>query len=279
GDCSARFVALNHGKDVVEIDIKSGAGQRAVLDLARTSDVFVHNWAPGKAAELRLDADDLHGVNPRLVYAYASGWGAALSAGAPPGVDFMVQAYAGLGELVGGPGAPRPSLMTLLDVLGAHVCVAGILAALVDRQRSGHGHRVDSSLLGAADLLLAEELAAAGAPSQGPRPGALLLARVFDTADEPLAVAVRSATTLAALCRFLGMPVPEVSDPVPAIESRLAPVLAGAPALTWRNTLHRAGVPAAVVRRDLVALPADPRFASRFAAHGCSVVTTPWRFS
>lgn len=63
-------------------------------------DVFVHNWAPGKAASLRLDADDLHAVNPSLVYAYASGWGTALGADPPPGVDFMVQAYSGIGELV-----------------------------------------------------------------------------------------------------------------------------------------------------------------------------------
>ena len=97
GDCSARFIALNHDKNVVEIDITSSVGRRAVLELAASADVFVHNWAPGKAANLRLDADDLHAVNPSLVYAYASGWGTALGADPPPGVDFMVQAYSGIG--------------------------------------------------------------------------------------------------------------------------------------------------------------------------------------
>ncbi|MFD0488985.1 CoA transferase [Saccharopolyspora spinosporotrichia] len=122
GDVSARFVALNHAKRIVEIDIKDPAGQRSVLELVRDADVFLHNWAPGKAAQFGLDAEHMHEVNPRLVYAYASGWGSALGERPPLGTDFMVQAHAGVADAVTPDGEDRhPSLMTLLDVLGGFV--------------------------------------------------------------------------------------------------------------------------------------------------------------
>ncbi|MFD0393728.1 CoA transferase [Streptomyces nogalater] len=75
GDCSARFLALNEGKSVVEADLKTAAGRRTVRDLAREADVFLHNWAPGKAEVFGLDAGTLCAANPALVYAHASGWG------------------------------------------------------------------------------------------------------------------------------------------------------------------------------------------------------------
>ncbi len=72
---SARWLALNRGKEAVEIDIKSPGGRRELRAAAAGADVFLHNWAPGKAAELGLDSDDLARDNPALVYAYTGGWG------------------------------------------------------------------------------------------------------------------------------------------------------------------------------------------------------------
>ena len=154
GDCSARFLALNRGKRIVEVDLRSAAGRATVRDLVDTADVFLHNWAPGKAAELGLDSGDFVARNPRLVYAYASGWGDARGPDAPPGTDFIAQAYAGLGEQLRPTGQPPAgSLMTLLDVLGGLVCAEGVLAALVARQRQRRGQRVETSLLSAAGVL------------------------------------------------------------------------------------------------------------------------------
>jgi len=117
------------------------------------ADVFLHNWAPGKARELRLDAADLAASRPGLVYAWASGWGDVLGSRPPLGTDFMVQAYSGLGGLVTPGEPPAPSLMTLTDVLGGLVCAQGVLAALLARVRTGRGQLVSSSLLSAATLL------------------------------------------------------------------------------------------------------------------------------
>ena len=157
GGCSARFRALNRGKEVTEIDIKSPAGRERLVRLVADADVFVHNWAPGRAARLGLNAGHLLRANPRLIYARASGWGDELGAAPPLGTDFMVQAYSGLGAVVRPPGEPpAPTLMTLTDVLGGLICAQGTLAALLARGVTGAGQRVRSSLLSAARVLLDE---------------------------------------------------------------------------------------------------------------------------
>ncbi|MEU3170494.1 MULTISPECIES: CoA transferase [unclassified Streptomyces] len=152
---SARWLALNRGKKAVEVDIKSPADRERLREMAADADVFLHNWAPGKAAQLGLDHEHLAAANPALVYAYTSGWAGRLP-GAPMGTDFMVQARTGVGEAVRpADETPAPSLMTLLDVLGGLLGTEGVLAGLLLRERTGHGVRVDSSLLGAADVLTA----------------------------------------------------------------------------------------------------------------------------
>ncbi|BFO17844.1 hypothetical protein SHKM778_42320 [Streptomyces sp. KM77-8] len=99
---SARWLALNRGKKAVEVDIKSAADRERLRAMAADADVFLHNWAPGKAAALGLDHEDLSAGNPALVYAYTSGWADRLS-GAPMGTDFMVQARTGVGRRCGRP--------------------------------------------------------------------------------------------------------------------------------------------------------------------------------
>ncbi|TLS47623.1 CoA transferase [Streptomyces montanus] len=165
GGCSARFLALNRDKEVVEADLHTPGGRSVLRELAAGADVFLHNWAPGKAAAWELDAGDLAAVRPGLVYAWASGWGEAFGPTPPLGTDYLVQAGSGLAELTARPGEPpTPSLMTLLDVLGGLVCAEGVLAALVARSTTGRGRRVDTSLLSAATVLTRHGRATADAP-------------------------------------------------------------------------------------------------------------------
>lgn len=153
GDLSARWSALNHDKDAVEVDIKSATGRSELLELVRETDVFLHNWAPGKAEQLGLCADSMGSVAPNLVHAHTSGWGDDWE-GEPPGTDFMVQARTGLtGPAPEGAGSTVSSLMTVLDVLGGFLGAQAVTAALAHRERHGGGQAVESSLLGAARLL------------------------------------------------------------------------------------------------------------------------------
>ncbi|GAA2623618.1 MULTISPECIES: CoA transferase [Streptomyces] len=252
---SARWLALNRGKRAVEIDIKREADRRRLRELAAGADVFLHNWAPGKAAELGLDSEDLARVNPALVYAYTSGWADRIG-DAPMGTDFMVQARTGVGEAVRPEGeTPAPSLMTLLDVLGGLIGAEAVLAGLLLRERTGHGVRVDSSLLGAADTLTAPALRRAARGENPRQPAGFRLPR--PTADGWLA--------------------PTDSDACAAA----AHDLSGLPTAEAVARLHEHGLTATAVTTELSDLHHDPRFTGSISrdAHGAPAVPDPWSFA
>jgi len=191
GDCSARFHALNHGKERVEADLGTAAGRSVVRELASGADVFLHSLAPGSDERFGLDAARLTAARPGLVYARASGWGAERGERPPVGTDYPVQAYSGLAALVTPPGRPpTPSLLTLTDVLGGAVCAEGVLGGLLGVLRTGHGRRVDSSLLSAARLLCSPELRSRprrqGPEAAGPEPAeAAVCTDLARLADDP----------------------------------------------------------------------------------------------
>ncbi|MEV6596783.1 CoA transferase [Actinoplanes sp. NPDC051346] len=252
GDCSARFLALNRGKQVVQANLRSASGRESVRELAAGADVFLHNWAPGKASELGLDSDDLIKINPGLVYAYASGWGARRGPDAPPGTDFTVQAYAGLGEHLRPAGHPAAgSLMTLLDVLGGLVCAQGVLAALVGRLRDGRGRRVDSSLLSSASLLQALQ-------RSGHRPAQ----PVWGPLDVPVPTADGHLVVPS------GTP-PGLVDPTALRRLPTAQAVAG---------LRSDGISAVRVCPDPGELVRDPQVRPLLDIDGCAFVRSPWRF-
>nr|WSX18710.1 CoA transferase [Streptomyces tubercidicus] len=255
-DISARWLALNRGKDAVQIDIKSAVGQAELRELASGADVFLHNWAPGKAEQLGLDAGRLSAVNPGLVYAYTSGWAGRLP-DAPMGTDFMVQARTGIGA-VARPAdePPAPSLMTLIDVLGGLLGAEAVIAGLLLRERSGRGVRVESSLLGAAEALTTPALRRAAAGGQLRRPAGFR--RPLPTADGWIAPADHSAPAAAARAARLT----ELTS-----EQALA-------------ELRADGSAATAVTTDLGALPQDRRLSGAFTrdSHGSLAVPTPWRF-
>ncbi|MEU8205861.1 CoA transferase [Streptosporangium sp. NPDC049046] len=258
GDLSARWLALNRGKRAVEIDIKSAAGRAGLRDLVADADVFVHNWAPGTAERLGLDDRDLSAVNPALVYVYTSGWAGRL-ADVPLGTDFMVQARTGVGEAVRPAGEPAaPSLMTLLDVLGGLLGAEAVLAGLLLRERDGRAVRVDSSLLGAAELLTGPALrrAADGGRARAPEG----FRRPLRTTDGWVSVADDS------------------TGQVGATSLNEITAMTSAEALA---SLRRRGLRATAVTTSLEALPADPRFAAALARdeHGALAVPAPWRFA
>ncbi len=261
GTCSARFSALSANKPVVEIDFTTAAGRRAVRELVSEADVFLHNWAPGKAARLGLDAGDLRSVRPGLVYAWASGWGDALGPAPPVGTDYLVQAHSGLAAAVRHTDEPpAPSLMTLTDVLGGLTCAQGVLAALLARLRTGRGGRVDSSLYSAAALV----------PRRGRRPEAM--DRPLRTRDGYLSPGPQARERPERLARALGLAASAGAD---AIASRART----RPTADWLPGLAAAGVAATPVCTSLADLARDPRFAPALAVGEYAAPLAPWEFS
>ncbi|MCX4984716.1 CoA transferase [Streptomyces sp. NBC_00572] len=252
---SARWLALNRGKEAVEIDIKSAGDRRRLRELAAEADVFLHNWAPGKAAELALDAEHLAEANPALVYAYTGGWADRID-DAPMGTDFMVQARTGAGEAVHPAGEPPvPSLMTLLDLLGGLHGTEAVLAGLLLRERTGHGVRVESSLLGAADTLLAPALRRAARGEDPRRPAGFR--HPLRTSDGWIAPSDACATAAAAY-DVRGMCTEDALD-----------------------RLRHDGLTATAVTTDLTGLHHDPRLSGPIGrdAHGAPAVPDPWSFA
>lgn len=252
---SARWLALNRGKKAVEIDIKAAGDRRRLREMAAEADVFLHNWAPGKAAQLGLDAEDFAEVNPALVYAYTSGWAGRVQ-GAPMGTDFMVQARTGVGEAVRPEGeAPAPSLMTLLDVLGGLQGTEAVLAGLLSRERTGDGVRVDSSLLGAADTLTGPALRRAACGRNARRSAGFR--HPLPTADGWIAPSDESAAAAASYdLRALS-----TSDALARLAER--------------------GLTATRVTTDLSTLHHDARLPGAVSrdAHGAPAVPDPWSFA
>ncbi|MDQ0746394.1 crotonobetainyl-CoA:carnitine CoA-transferase CaiB-like acyl-CoA transferase [Streptomyces africanus] len=261
GTTSARFSALNAGKAVTEIDFTTDAGRRAVRDLVSEADVFLHNWAPGKAVRLGLDADDLRAARPGLVYAWASGWGDALGPEPPVGTDYLVQAHSGLAAAVRpADEPPAPSLMTLTDVLGGLVCAQGVLAALLTRLHTGRGARVDSSLFSAAVLV-----------PRGPgRPAAT--GRPLHTRDGYIALGPRARQRPERLAPALGLAASASAD---AIASRART----RPTAHWLPRLAAAGVAVTPVCTSLADLARDPRFAPALTVGEYAAPLAPWEFS
>ena len=136
--CSARFDALNRLKTIREIDMKSLAGRAEIKEMVRHADVFLHNWAPGKAVLLNLGHEDLAATNPSLIYAYAGGWATDSTTHSPSEPDArhglhgpsLLRVAKKIAEASGTRGG---SLFTVLDVLGGVVAAQGITIALLNR--------------------------------------------------------------------------------------------------------------------------------------------------
>ncbi|MFE6101742.1 CoA transferase [Streptomyces laurentii] len=263
GDCSARFSALNAGKTVVEADITTPGGRDTVCALVADADVFLHNWAPGKARALGLDADVLHRVRPGLVYAAASGFGTALGPVPPIGTDYLAQVYGGLAAALRPAGEPAaPSLMTLTDVLGGLLLAQAVLAGLVARETTRLGCLVESSLLSAAALV----------PRAGHRVRMGVLDRPLPTADGLLYAGAAARERPEEVARAAGV------TGIAALGRRLRE----RGTREWLELLRDAGLPAVAVCTGLDGLAADPAFVRAVRAPDARVPharpARPWDF-
>jgi len=152
---STLFQALNQGKQSLTLDMKSPAGREIFLEFAARADVLLESFRPGVMENLGLDYDDLMPTNPRLVYCSLTGYGDRGTYRARPGHDLNYLGLSGMLDLTGTrEGPPAIPGGQIADVGGALWAVVGIQQALLERQRTGEGGRVDCSLLGAALSML-----------------------------------------------------------------------------------------------------------------------------
>jgi crotonobetainyl-CoA:carnitine CoA-transferase CaiB-like acyl-CoA transferase len=284
GDTGTFFLSFNRGKEQMELDLARPQGRAELADMIAGADVFLQNWRPDKAAEWGLEADDLAGANPGLVFAHGSGWGGLDGVSHLVGTDYLVQAYAGIGAGINPEGrSPFPSRALLTDYMGALVTCEAVLRGLYLRERSGCGQRVDASLFAGAMALQAHVLGplAAGREDgrRGGRPLWGLLDHPLEAADGALVLSAGGEEGLDRLCRACG--VDRARQDPQGTEALLAERIAGAPRADWEERLTAAGIPCAGVCTDLSALPHDPRLAALLEPlpGGAWAPRAPWRLT
>jgi len=204
---SAVFWSLNRNKRSVAIDVRAPLGREAVYRLARKADVLVHNFRPGVMERLGLGYADLSALNPRLIYAFGSGYGPTGPYRDKGGQDVLAQAMSGIASRRADPEAPpEPSATPIADFTGGMLLVQAILLALLARERTGRGQLVHVSLL---DGMLAMQLQEASAwlnLGQRLNWGAFPLSGTFRTLDgHVVMVGAFKANPLQDICRGLGI--------------------------------------------------------------------------
>ena len=264
GGESALFLALNAGKRSLAIDFRTPAGRQALEPVLASADMLMENSRPGSLARHGLDWESVHARYPRLVYGSISGYGDVGPDAGRGGFDLILQAESGLMSVTGteesGPvkvGAP------VLDVGAGLSCALGMLAACIERQRTGTGRLVSSSLLEfalatlgnvAASVMLSGEvpgLLGTHSPTFAPYGG-------FRTADGWLVLAGAGSEEMwARACRVLGLRAllddERFADNARRVAHRdqltaeIEAVLTTRPTAYWLASLAEAGVPAAEV--------------------------------
>ena len=146
---STYFMSCNRNKESVTADLKSPEGREFLTKLIRRADVLVENFRTGVLDRLGFAADRMHEINPRLVILSITGFGHDGPEGGRAGYDQIAQGEAGLMSITGEPGAPTKLGVPIADLLAGMYGVAGVQAALLERQRTGLGQVVRTSLLAA----------------------------------------------------------------------------------------------------------------------------------
>jgi crotonobetainyl-CoA:carnitine CoA-transferase CaiB-like acyl-CoA transferase len=156
---SFNFAHLNRNKESLVLDLKSAAGRKICLALAQEADVFVENFRPGAAERLGLGYDALHALNPGLIYCSISAFGRSGPYVDKPGFDTLGQAMSGLLSLLNDPDQPKVMGMAVSDYVTGLAAGYGVLGALLARENSGLGTRVETSLLQATLSFIGETAA------------------------------------------------------------------------------------------------------------------------
>lgn len=144
---SPHFQTYNRNKRSIALDT-SDAEDRAVFhDLIGTADIFIQNFRPGVAEKLGAGSDELHRINPGLVYCAITGFGTTGPSRDRPAYDTVAQAASAYLRLLTPPSNPRVIGPAIADAVTGHYAALGIVAALLERTRTGKGRRLDISML------------------------------------------------------------------------------------------------------------------------------------
>src|SRR5215468_4206957 len=210
------FLAVNRGKRSIALDLASAEAQRIVRTLAVRADIVLENFKAGALAKYGLAYDDLHAVNPRLIYCSITGFGQSGPRREQAAYDFMIQGMSGLmsvtGEADGKPGGgPQKVGVPIVDIMTGMYGAISVLAALARRAESGQGEQIDIGMLDVGVSFLANQAMNYLISDRPPRRTGnahpnIQPQDVFRTADGYLALAVGNDDQFARFCDVIERP-------------------------------------------------------------------------
>ncbi|MEE9277035.1 MAG: CoA transferase [Dehalococcoidia bacterium] len=273
------FLALNSNKRSIALDFRTDRGHEIMRRLIQRADVMVENSRPGVFARVGLDYDSACAINPRIVYASISGYGQTGPAATRGAFDVVLQGVGGLMSVTGeADGRPAKVGAPVLDIGSAVLALAGILAALLQRERTNQGQHVDTSLLDFSVASLTTIAASYFASGQVPRrlgsaSPSFAPYQAFHTADVDLVIAGSGSEDLwRRFAHAVGLAHLVDDDRFRTNADRVKNQraltaiteerLAEHPASHWIAVLDAARVPCGPVN-DLEALFASPQVAAR----------------
>ena len=253
------FQNLHRNKRSLTLNLKAAAGREILLRLVERADVVVENFRPDVKDRLKIAYDDLRAVNPRIVLASISGFGQDGPYAKRPGFDQIAQGMGGLMSITGLPGqGPVRVGIPIADLCAGLLAAQGILVALLERETSGEGQWIQTSLLQAQVFMLdfqaARWLVDHEVPKQaGNNHPTSIPTGVFATADGHINVAVAGQEIWRRFCQAIGHEEltrnPAYAEPADrsknrdALNAELAAILRRASSAHWIELLNEAGVP------------------------------------
>ena len=279
---AAYYLSANRGKRSVTIDIGKADGQQLVRRLAAAADIVVENYKVGQLAKYGLDYARLAADNPRLIYCSITGFGQDGPYKDRAGYDFIIQAMGGFMSITGERddlpgGGPQKAGVAVSDLMTGMYATVAILAAVAQRERSGHGQYIDMALFDTMIAMLANMnmnyLTTGRAPGRaGNAHQNIVPYQVFAAADGHVVIAVGNDGQYAKFCEIAGRPDlaadPRFTKNAERVRNRavLVPLLEAIvrerPAAFWAEKLEAAGVPCGPINSIAQAF-ADPQAVAR----------------
>ena len=279
GGESAAFMMMNRNKRGIAVDLKHEEGKAVLRRLLKSADVVIENYRKGTMERLGLGYETLKQDNPGLIYCEISGFGRTGPYAERAGFDLIAQGMSGLMSITGeGPGRPPVKVgAPVTDITAGILGALGVVAAVVARQTSGRGQRVDTSLFeaGIVQTYWQSAIALATGVSPGPMGSAHPLNapyQAFETADGWLTLGAANQANWLRLLEVIGAPDlagdPRFTDNrarmshLPELVEVLAPFLKRHSTTEWLGKLEAAGVPAGPVL-SVGEMQADPQTRAR----------------
>ena len=260
---SVSFHSNNRAKRSITLDIKSAADVEKLKTLVRDADILIQNLRPGIVDDFGIGPTAMMAVNPRLIYCSIWAFGNQGPLKLAPGFDPLLQCYGAVVSLTGRPDDPPTFCAPAInDTATGMWCVIGALAALKQREATGRGCVVDTSLFESAVAWVQGPLNSFGVTGKLPtRHGAasatLAPYQIFETADRPICIAAGNDRLFVKLAQAMGHPEwaddPRFSDGRKRAADRetlvsvMQPVLLERTRRDWLGIIGEAGVPVAPV--------------------------------